>query len=155
MKLLKSSLWDAGICPEEAIKDAESSSSTSSLAMALGLTAFRYPKYDNNYSPYYKRRRGAPTRHRQYQQSYQNQPSTYRNHQNYQQNQTHNQRFRNVSRGARYSSTQPTRGNWRPNNPKKSYVAQEQKSQQNQRENTNNFQRNKNTGQNKRGNRRK
>ena len=73
MKLLKSSMWEAGLCSEEAIREAETHP-TSNLAAILGLSSYEPYKRDHFRPPPYKRMRGMPRRPPQ-EQNYSQAPS--------------------------------------------------------------------------------
>ena len=64
LKLLNSSLWEAGLCAKEAIKEAENSPSTN-LPALLGLSSFKYSRGNHHYTQPYKKRRVEQPRYMQ------------------------------------------------------------------------------------------
>ena len=146
MKLLKSSLWEAGLFAEEAIKEVESSI-TNNLPVMLGLSTYNYHRDNKPYIPPYKRIRMAPPRHIQTQQNNYRHPNRH-------------QGFRNPQPRKPQPQPQPStpktnQRNWQSHYPAKDNETQDFKNQQNQRRNPNNYNKNRNTEYNRRGNQRK
>ena len=146
MKLLKSSLWDACIFAEEAINEIESSTGNN-LPVMLGLTKFYQPKGNSFYNQPSKRMRMTQPQN----------PIQVR--QNDFQNPAQNRTFRHPPpRKPQIKQPSPTRTNprnWRTNFPSKDNETPDFKNQQTQQRNPNNYNRNKNTRPNRRGNQRK
>ena len=142
MKLLYSSLWEAGLCAEDAIKEAENSTSTN-LPALLGLTNSRYPKSNrHNIQPFKKRRV--------------EQPRLVESHYDYQYN-TRGRGFRRPPTRKPRQISLPRRGqrNWQSHPSSKVNENQEQKSDGIQERNSNNFNKGRNTRNNRRGSHRK